>query len=162
MPVRHEYVLRLVDAAPAGPVPAGRVARAISPNDRVALAELMLDAYRGTIDDEGEQMADALAEVDRYVVGADGNAPLLEASVVLLHGQALECACLLKHWQKRDCPLVGYIVTASRCKRRGLAAVVLGRAIDGLRRAGHSELRAVITQGNLASEALFLRAGFRR
>ena len=32
----------------------------------------MLDAYRGTIDDEGETLEDALAEVDRTFAGEYG------------------------------------------------------------------------------------------
>lgn len=35
--------------------------------DRDELAALMLDAYRGTIDDEGESIDDALGAVDHYV-----------------------------------------------------------------------------------------------
>jgi hypothetical protein len=40
--------------------------RAVSPGDLLKLAELMLDAYRNTIDYEGEGIAEALAEVEDY------------------------------------------------------------------------------------------------
>jgi hypothetical protein len=49
------------------PSPNERVTRRALGSDRDVLAALMLDAYRGTIDDEGEDLADALVAVDRYM-----------------------------------------------------------------------------------------------
>ncbi|MDB5860275.1 MAG: hypothetical protein JWQ76_3964 [Ramlibacter sp.] len=164
MPVRHEYVLALPAAGPWAPppLPAGLVARAITVTDVQLLAGLMLAAYRGTIDYEGEEMAEAVAEVEGYFSGADGNAPLPQHSVALVRDDVIESACMVKHWLRRDCPLVAYVMSTADRKRQGLAAFVLGRTIAQLRRAGYSELRAVITEGNVASERLFQRAGFRR
>ncbi len=44
--------------------------RAVTQDDIPALAQLMLDAYRGAIDDEGETLADALAYVQGTFAGA--------------------------------------------------------------------------------------------
>ena len=164
MPVRHEYALDLAGEAGPGPRsrPADLVLRAITPGDQRALAELMLDAYRDTIDYEGEEIEEALAEVDRYFGGAGGNMPLLEHSFALVRGQRLDSACLVKQWGARGCPLVGYVVTAKACKSHGLDGFVLAQSIRALRLAGHSEIRAVITDGNHASETLFRHAGFAR
>jgi L-amino acid N-acyltransferase YncA len=122
----------------------------------------MLGAYRGTIDYEGEEIAEALAEVERYFSGAEGNEPLAGQSVALVRGGAIESACLIRRWRERDGPLVGYVMSAADSKHRGLATFALEQAVDQLRRAGHSELHAFITAGNLPSEKLFQRAGFRR
>jgi RimJ/RimL family protein N-acetyltransferase len=56
--------------------------------------------------------------------------------------------------------LVGYVIAHPVFKRRGLATRALGESLIRLQVAGHSEVRAVITEGNLASERLFSRAGF--
>ena len=68
MPVRHEYRLDLAVANPRADLhaPVGMFVRAVSPGDLLKLAELMLDAYRNTIDYEGEGIAEALAEVADY------------------------------------------------------------------------------------------------
>jgi hypothetical protein len=39
--------------------------------DRDALAALMLEAYSGTIDDEGENIEGALLAVDHYIAGME-------------------------------------------------------------------------------------------
>jgi len=164
LPVRHEYALTLSGAqlpAPPRP-PEGLAVRGIVADDLRALAELMLDAYRGTIDDEGEGIVEAIAEVEGYFSGAGGNPPLLEYSAALVRDDIIESACMIKHWRDRDRPLVGYIVSAHRRKRQGLATVVLAQSIGRLQQAGYRDVRAVITEGNTASERLFQRAGFQR
>jgi len=47
------------------------VTRRVLGTDRDVLAALMLDAYRGTIDDEGESIDDALGAVDCYITGME-------------------------------------------------------------------------------------------
>lgn len=169
MPIRHQVRLDLTGAAgPAvghsvGPaLPADAVLRSVETRDLQALAELMLDAYRGTIDDEGETLVEALDVVRDLLAGDAANQPLLQQSVVLQEGPAIDCACLVGLWSKPALPLVFYIVCRAARKNQGLAALVLRESIARLRREGHRELRAFITEGNRPSEALFARAGFDR
>lgn len=44
-------------------------ARVVTPEDAEALATLMLEAYRGTIDDGGETLADAQVEMHGFFDG---------------------------------------------------------------------------------------------
>ncbi len=129
-----------------------------TPVDADALAELMLDAYLGTIDYEGETIVEARDEVARYLAGT----PLLEHSRLRIADGEPVAACLVSHWGERGCPIVSYVMTAPAWKSRGLAAELLGQSLASLAGAGHTEVRAVITEGNLPSEAVFRRAGFRR
>ncbi len=69
---------------------------------------------------------------------------------------------LSKEWHRRQCPLVGYVMCHPTWKDRGLAALVLARSLRLMKESGHSQVRAVITEGNVPSERLFLSAGFRR
>ncbi len=162
MPTRHEYRLpldnwhgRLSHAASLG-----FQLRGLRTADEGDLAVLMLEAYRGTIDYEQETEAEAREEVRSFLSGSAGMEPLLEQSVALTKGPLLASACLIKHWPRRGFPLVGYVITHPMFKRRGLAKTALGESLSRLRVGGHSEVRAVITEGNLASERLFSRAGF--
>lgn len=161
---RFEYVLRLVDheVSPALAVPAEFTLRAVELTDRLLLAELLLAAYRGTIDDEGETLEGAVAEIDRFMSEASKDAPLLEHSVLLIAGSTIVCACLVCRWHRRQCPLVAFVVCHPAWKRRGLAAMAVAESARRLRAAGFAEVRAVITDGNVASERLFARAGFKR
>ena len=159
---RFEYVLDLprrnkfTDAA----VPEGLSLRTPGAGDLSALAELMLEAYRDTIDYAGETIVEATDEIRRYLGGDAVNRPLLEPSVVLTDGTTLASACLVACWTSRDCPLVSYVITHPLWKRRGLAKRLVAESLSRLATDGHSEVRAMITKGNLPSERLFVSLGF--
>lgn len=131
-----------------------------APGDAEALAALMIDAYRGTIDDDGETLDDARAEIDRYLSGA-GLAPLLEYSWVAGQG-VLDAACLVAYWPARNCPLFAYVMTRASARGQGYAARLVAASLRDLAEAGYAEARAVITEGNTSSESLFVRLGFQR
>ena len=155
-PPRHEYVIAL-DRPGARGAHDPAVRRPV-PDDAEALAKLMLDAYLDTIDYEGETVVEAREEIARYLAGR----PLLECSWLRLDGDVAVSALLVSHWADRGCPIVSYVMTAPQWKDRGFASELLARTLAALAGAGYEEVRAVVTEGNLPSEAVFARAGFRR
>lgn len=162
MSARYEFVLDCTEAPePVGP-PSGVQVRSPTADDLEALADVMLDAYRGTVDYDGEDLDDARTEVAGYLDASVGDAPLLGASRVALEDGRLVSACLVASWGLRDRPLVGYVMTRADAKRRGLGRALLTDAVSALCRAGHPDVRAVITEGNTPSERLFETVGFRR
>src|SRR5215467_1003844 len=97
-------------------------ARNPRPDERERLAHLMLAAYRGATDDEGETIAEALREVDDVLVSA--NRPFIpEASFVIEVDAALASASLVSLF--RGAPLVAHVMTHPHYKRRGLGASAL-------------------------------------
>lgn len=152
---RHRYQIDLGEAPPPDPgLPAGVTARVPVAGDVDALAALMLDAYRGTIDYEGEGMAEAVAEVAGYLAGR----PMVSESVVLASGGEIVSACLISDGE--GSPLVGYVMTAAAEKRRGLGTAATVLALRRLHAAGHRRIEAYITEGNIPSERIFLGLGF--
>lgn len=164
MPVRHEYRLILAEATGLAGllVPAGVCVRGVSPADTHHLADLMLDAYRNTLDYEGEGLAEAVAEVESYFSRASLNPAISQYSLALDFGDSIASACLLEFWQSRGVPLVAFVICRSAHKRKGFGKFALHQTICKLRQAGYSELRALITEGNSPSETLFTHVGFRR
>lgn len=156
---RYEYRL-VLNAAPlaARRPPAGSSVRIPDADDVETLADLMLDAYRGTLDYDDETLEDARSEVARYFAGS----PLLDCSGVCVADDRVLSASLLGLWRDRDCPIVSYVMTGADRKNRGLASLLLARSLARLAEAGYPEVRAVITEGNGPSEAVFARAGFLR
>ncbi len=163
MPQRHEYVLQLGGwkSPRFDRLQPGMRMRPVEPADLHALAELMLEAYRGTIDYEGETDVESIQEVERFLSPEARDRPLLSQSTLLFSGTTAVSACLVKHWQHRQCPLIGYVISLPSWKRRGLAARVLAESLSRLAEADHREVRAVITEGNVASERLASRMGFK-
>jgi hypothetical protein len=152
--VRHRFSLALAArAASEDRAPPGIVVRNPVAGDADALARLVLDAYRGTIDDEGENIDDAL----RFVQPALSE-PLLAASWLALDGERPVSMLLVKRWRRR--PLVHVVATHPDYARRQLAATLLERTLAALSSAGETVLDACITQGNTASLALFTRRSF--
>jgi RimJ/RimL family protein N-acetyltransferase len=164
MPARCEYFLHLsgLEALRPPRETGGLHLRAVQPADAAALAELMIEAYRGTIDYGNETLEDALAEVHAYFAGERGGPALPGASRCAFAGPLLVGACLAGEWDERRLPLIVYVMTSAAWKGRGIGRLVLGPVLQALQEHGHDEVRAVITEGNLPSEQLFRRMGFRR
>jgi ribosomal protein S18 acetylase RimI-like enzyme len=135
------------------------VSRAVSPDDREALAILLFAAYRGTIDDEGDSFADALVEVEKTFRGDYGRF-LPECSFVVEEGEFLASACLVTFFDPHDAPLVVFLMTRPEAKRRGLARHALERSMNALLEAGYERVTLVVTDGNEPAQSLYRRLGF--
>jgi GNAT superfamily N-acetyltransferase len=135
--------------------PACNHARRPLASDRDALATVMLDAYRGTIDDEGESIDDAMAAVDHYLTEA-----VPEYSFVLSEAGAVTAFSFVV--VVNDLHYIDPVVVAPDRKRQGLGRDVVAQCLRSLDDAGVSEVGATITDGNVASERLFVGLGFTR
>lgn len=153
--MRHRFML----SAPVQvrPVHDDPQARAPMPADADALGVLLLDAYRGTPDDEGETPADARRIVREIFAGTAGTLMWSVSEVTEREGR-LVSAVLVTLWQ--DLPLVAQLATAPDCQRQGLARAGLVRCINRLAAGDERELRLVVTQGNARAEALYESLGF--
>ena len=130
--------------------------RSIAPTDRDALAQLMLDAYMGTIDYEGETINEALDEVDAWF---DGSA-LLEHSYVAIANSRLVSAILTMSMDEG--PFIAIVMTDPAYKNAGLGRTVTERSLESLANAGHVHVAFYITEGNTPSERLFESLGAER
>jgi RimJ/RimL family protein N-acetyltransferase len=148
--IRYEIVLRQRSGGDEQPVEG---IRPISPDDLEALAALMLDAYIGTIDYEGEDLQDAVDEVGEYLKGM----PLLDHSYAVEVDGDLSSAVLVTLIEDR--PFIGYVMTRAAHKNHGLARTVTSHALASLARAGHDKVVFYVTDGNRPSEALFRSLG---
>lgn len=126
------------------------------------LARLMLDAYNGTVDDNGETYEDALNEIRAYFSGERGGPPLLDCSKVFELRRMIVSACLVAEWTERQRPIIAYLMTRADMKRQSYASSLLFTSLRSLQDLEYSEAQAVITAGNTPSEQLFTKIGFER
>lgn len=154
---RSEYLLALSSEtlARVRSTPMSATIRDVRVEDRDALASLLLDAYRGTIDDEGEGDEEARAAIDDYfarivrrhsVVLDEGDSPTAISFVVVVAG---------RHY-------IDPVATARTRKGKGCGHAVVCASLRSLANDGVSEVGAVITDGNTPSERLFAGLGFMR
>jgi GNAT superfamily N-acetyltransferase len=160
---RQEYFLNLSDFEHPGPssVATHLKLRPALSGDSGALAKLMIEAYRGTIDDDGETIDDAIREVEGYLAGKHGGQPMLTESRLAFDGDHLAGACLTGEWQERQQPLIAYVMTHPAWKNRGVGKLVVAAVLEALREQGYGQVRAVISEGNIPSERLLGGMGFR-
>jgi hypothetical protein len=125
------------------------------------LTRLMVDAYKGTIDD-WETHEDALNEVRAYFSGERGGPQLMDCSKVYELRKKIVSACLIAESTELQIPVIAYIMTSAEMKRQGLARSLLITTLRGLRDLEYTEAQAVITDGNAPAEQLFIQTGFER
>lgn len=161
---RAQYVLTLSDLTlPPPPTTNYALAlRALYPTDLEAVAVLMLEAYRGTIDDSGETLADAHDEVYAYLGGQRGGPALLQQSCLGFVNNRLVAACLVTQGETGQQPLIAYVMTHAAWKNQGIGRAILAATLQALVRSHYPTVSAVITQGNTPSERLFVGLGFQK
>lgn len=149
---RSEYRMSPIHvAATSVPLPT------IHPDEkqRDSLAALMLDAYRKTIDDEGETLDDALGAINYYLASI-----VRPHSYVMVDGSDLVAFAFVV--VVNDVHYIDPVVVASTRKRLGFGGALVRRCLGSLADAGVFEVGATITDGNVASERLFVGLGFGR
>lgn len=124
---------------------------------RELLAELMLQSYRGTVDDEGEDLGDALAVIDSLFAAEFGELLPGPSSVTKAGDRLLAATLVTLHG---GIPLLAFSMTAPLAQRRGLARDGLRHAYGELCRAGYRQIRLVVTDGNVPAQALYAEEGF--
>jgi L-amino acid N-acyltransferase YncA len=153
---RSEYLLRSLSVASPIPSPTRRwTARAVDVTDREQLATVILDAYRGTVDDEGEDHEAALAAVDEWLSRLEAS-----HSVVPEQDGRLVAVSFVVNVDGRE--YIDPVAVGSGRKREGLGRAAVATSLRSLHEVGVREVGAVITDGNTASERLFTSLGFVR
>jgi GNAT superfamily N-acetyltransferase len=148
--------LPLVCQAPAQTWPCRRVIE----DDAEDLAILLYAAFRGTVDDEGETFADALAEIEKTLAGGYGR-PLLDCSFAIEEGEFLASACLISWFELHSAPLVVFSMTRPEAQRRGMGRFLVQQAINALLAKGYDRLTLVVTAANKPARLLYESLGFR-
>ncbi|MFN2464551.1 MAG: GNAT family N-acetyltransferase [Candidatus Dormibacteria bacterium] len=158
---RHrQQMRRAVERMTLPPDPTIRPVRA---SEVGSLGPLLLNAYRGTVDDEGETPEQATAAVEEIAAGENG--PLLEeASFVAERDGSIVGASLITHFtppgQDSPVPLVAQLFVAPPAQRQGVGRRLLMQSIDALAAAGYTELSLGVADGNLRAIRLYEQLGF--
>src|SRR5215467_7242557 len=131
--------------------------RPIATSDIPALAQLVLDAYKGTIDDEGETPDEALKAIQDTFAGTSGELLNSCSFVIEEHGQALACT-IVTLWHEQ--PLLAYVMTHPTAQNLGMGRCLIQTSIESLLAQGYQELSLFVTKGNLPAQHLYEKLGF--
>lgn len=139
--------------------------RPFAAEDAEQLARLMLESYKGTVDDNGETLDDARAAVASLIAGEFGTVDW-QASVVIEQNGNLVSATIVTRDRVAPPPLVAgeaflaFSMTAPAWKRKGLARAGLTHVIQLLQLRGEPRLHLVVTRTNTPAMQLYRSLGF--
>ncbi len=153
-PRRLRMLARLADVpAPPGPI----ASRAVRGGDGAALGVLAFAAYRGSVDDNGQDEAWHVADLTSALQDEYGRL-MTPVSKAVPAGDELIAATLFTWWH--DLPLLAFCLTHPDHQRRGLATRLVTHAARELAAEGHEAMHLAVTETNPA-RALYARLGFR-
>lgn len=133
--------------------------RSISESDAEVLGEIMLEAYRGTIDSEGETLEDAIGEVKGTLSGKYGKF-LWDVSLIA-EIESTPAAAILFTWSEKDnMPLLAFSMTHAKFKGRGLASTLIRAGLSKLAEKDYKECCLVVTNGNEPAFSIYKKIGF--
>jgi ribosomal protein S18 acetylase RimI-like enzyme len=158
--VKQRIFLRRSTQIESGEAPSGlRLLRTGDPRESAALGELLYESYRGTIDDEGEDLSDALEESRSCLAGKYGPV-LAEASFVIEDDEQLLAAIVVTAFPALDAPLIAYVMCRPEAQRRGYARALVRQSLGALHAAGIPQVGLFVTQQNEPAMQLYLALGF--
>lgn len=131
--------------------------RNIKESDLDELSSVMLDAYKNTVDDEGETLADAQQEIRSVFAGKYGEF-LPEASFLIEFENKISSVILICLFEGK--PLITYVFSSKRFSGRGMAEYLIRKSINSLSELGYDELALFVTKENTDAIRLYEKIGF--
>lgn len=126
--------------------------------DLPALAETMLDAYRGTVDDEGEDDAAAIHELEITAEGAYGT-PLGSEWLAISSAPGVFASAVLTT-RVDQVPFVAFVFTRADHKGHGLASALIAQVMRQLAERGEQSVTLRLSIDNPAIR-IYRRLGFK-
>jgi len=124
--------------------------------DAAFIGKLMEQAYRGTIDDDGETLDQFIAEARATLSGKYGRFVSDASFWIEDNGKAIS-ATLVTLW--KDEPLLAFSITDPDYQRKGFASFLIRKTMKAMADLGYSYLDLGVTLGNPA-KFLYEKLGF--
>ena len=125
--------------------------------DAETFGALLLDAYHGTVDYEGEDLTDSIKAAKSFMGGEDFT-PLWDACFALMGGERMKAISFIADFE--DMPLLVVTATEKAAKRTGLASQLIELSLDALHRQGKPALRLWVTCANTPAVKAYEKLGF--
>ncbi|MGV8885533.1 MAG: GNAT family N-acetyltransferase [Microbacteriaceae bacterium] len=126
--------------------------REITDDDLPGLAQLFIDAYAGSVDDEGQSLDDARAAIGALLQGAHGQ-PRREAWLGVFEDEGpLLAAMLCTTW--KGMPFVAHLLTQPSCRERGHATSLIRQFAQQVDATGGTAIGMMVTRANPATHLL--------
>ncbi len=153
----HSIPMRgqLADVPTREGLPGGLEERCLDPGDSAVLGQLMAAAYRGTVDDHGEDDLWHQDEAVRTLRGHFG-APVFAASFLAVQDERLIGTCLVTEEPQL---LLAFALVLPEWQNLGIGTTLIAHSAQALISTGYQEWTLAVTDGSPARH-LYERLGF--
>jgi ribosomal protein S18 acetylase RimI-like enzyme len=134
-------------------------ASSISAEHAEILGTLMVEAYRGSIDYDGETVDQSIEEVRETLLGKYGRF-IPEASFVVMSEKRAISAIVFVDFKKENMPLLAFTMTHPDFKGKGLSKKLIGLSLNQLEKMNFQECCLVVTEGNQPAQGIYEKLGF--
>jgi GNAT superfamily N-acetyltransferase len=135
-------------------------ARNITHSDYQSLGNLMLEAYRGTVDYDGESLEDSIGEMKGTLEGQYGS--FIEPASYLIKVNGMSCAAaIFTTNEKEKLPLLTFAMTHPAFKNKGMSKYLIRKGLNALLDLGYRDCFLVVTEGNQPAQSMYEKMGFR-
>lgn len=128
----------------------------ICPSDSLQLGDLLFEAYKGTVDDQGETLDEARQEAVDTLNGKYG--PLIQETSFKVEDEAKIIAASVVVDYKG--PFLAYVAVLPEYQGKGLAKALILRVLAQLYKSKADCIRLVVTQANIPAINLYRKLGF--
>jgi GNAT superfamily N-acetyltransferase len=128
-----------------------------APGDAETFGALLLNAYHGTVDYEGEDLAASIVSAGEFLDGIYFP-PIWEASFAAMKDGRMSSISFVADFE--GIPLLVITATEKTAKRTGLASQLIEHSLDALHRHGRPALRLWVTCANTPAVAAYEKLGF--
>lgn len=136
------------------------VARNLTLSDYQSLGILMLKAYQGTIDYDGESLEDSIDEMKGTLQGKYGNLVGPASYLIEKNGESI-AAVIFTTNEKEKVPLLTFAMTHPVFKNKGMSKYLIRKGLNSLLDLGYKECFLVVTEGNHPAQSMYEKMGFK-
>lgn len=133
--------------------------RILDKSDAKALGDLLFYAYRGTVDDQGETIDDALIEAKNTLDGFYGLV-IWPASFVIERNGELLAGLVVTAWPRENDYLLAFSVTRPEYREQGFATELIRLSQKELFRMEGRKLALFVNERNYKAISIYRKCGF--
>ena len=131
----------------------------LSKKNITEIAEVFLDAFKNTIDYEGEDLNDTITEIQHVFENGYGEYSEKYSSVIVSDGQIASALFVVKN---EDNLFIPYIITRKHQQGKGYAKKLIKSCAHKAKSDGIKYIDLYVTKGNTKAEKLYSNLGFEK
>ncbi len=126
-------------------------------NHKEEIAFSMLDAYKDTVDYEGEDINDTKAEIENVINNGYGTF-LIETSFMIKINNEVASVIMISLYE--DIPTIIYVFTMKKYTKKKMASCLIKKSMQALYKIGYKKIQLFVSKDNNEAIRIYQKLGF--